>query len=118
MAAWTIGVEITESGIEGEGLARLVDVLEREFPDFGIECALWSGWLGVRAAVVTAPTPAEALEAVLNAIELGFDEADIDVNGASEIVNVTMRRTRRLTAVPAGEPLPRALLRRVRPSRR
>src|SRR5919197_913438 len=64
MAAWTIGVEISGSHIDGEGLVRLVDVFAREFPDFKADCALWSGWLGVHTTV-TAPTSAEALEAAL-----------------------------------------------------
>jgi hypothetical protein len=116
MAAWTIGVEITGSRVDGEGLTRLVEVFEREFPDFETDCALWSGWLGVHTTV-TAPTPAEALEAALKAIDFAFDEAEIDMNRSSEIVNVTMHRARRLAVVPDGDSLPQALLRRVLPSR-
>jgi hypothetical protein len=117
MAAWTIGIEISGSRIDGEGLARLVAVFEQEFPDFETDCALWSGWLGVHTTV-TSPTPAEALDAALRAIDLAFDQADIDRSRASEVMNVTMRRARRLTLVPHADSLPQALLRRVLPARR
>ena len=117
MGSWTVGVEINGSRIDGEGHLRLVEVFEREFPDFETECALWSGWLGVQTTV-TAPTPSEALEAALKAIDFAFDEADIDVSRAAEVINVTMHRARRLASVPDPDSLPQALLRRVLPSRR
>jgi hypothetical protein len=116
MAAWTIGIEINGSRIDEAGLVRLVEVFEQEFPDFEADCALWSGWLGVHTTV-TAPTPAEALEAALKAIDLAFDEADIDVNRTAEVMNVTMRRARRLAVVPHADSLPQAVLRRVLPAR-
>jgi hypothetical protein len=111
MGSWTIGVEISGSRVDGEGLARLDAVLKREFPDSEPESALWSGWLGIRTTV-TSPSPTQALEAALQAIDLAFDEADIDRARTSEVVNVTLHRVLRPERVPKDDSLPRALLRR------
>jgi len=117
MGTWTIGVQISGSRIDGEGLARLEDVFEREFPDYEADCALWSGLLGVHTTV-RSPTPGEGLDAALRAISLAFDEAEVDMKGTSEIISVTMRRVLRPTAVPDTDSLSKTLLGRLSPSHR
>jgi hypothetical protein len=118
MPTWTIGIEITGTRIDGEGILRLDRVFKSEFPDLEVECELWSGWLAVHGIVQSA-TPTEALDAALAAINSAFAWADVDL-GVWEITHVTMRRGARSAAPAPSEAnsLPQALLRLVSPSRR
>ena len=111
MGKWTIGIEIAGSRVDGEGLTRLERIFEREFPDYEIDCAIWSGWLGIQATV-RSPTLPDALEAVLKTIDFAFDEAGIDPGRAADVVNVTMRRPP-TTPIPDRSGLPQTLLQQV-----
>ena len=88
---WTIGVELEGLGVDAEGLLRLEKIFEREFPDFGVECALWSGRLGIYASV-RAITPMDAVESALNTVEFALHEVGIDMSRSSEGINLKMRR--------------------------
>ena len=116
MAAWTIGVEISGSKIDGARLARLADFFENEFPDYAADCAIWSGRLGIYVTV-RSPTLTDALDSTLKAIDLAFDETGIDESHASEITGVTMRPVSPSPASEQPDSLPQALLRRVSPVR-
>jgi hypothetical protein len=112
MAAWTIGVEVVGSNVDSARFVRLVDFLGREFPDYGTDCAMWSGRLAV-SATVRAPTSPEALESFLNAIGLAFEETNIDMHGGAEIASVTLRPASVPRAADTTDSLPQALLRRL-----
>ncbi len=117
MAYWAIGVQISGSRIDGEGLLRLEALLKRNFPEFDADCALWSGHLGIRG-VVKAQTPTQALETTLDLLGTAFDRAGVDMEGVSEITDVTIRRGTQPRPPSDPNSLPRALLRRVSPSHR
>ena len=117
MATWTIGIEINGARIDAEGLVRLADVVNRDFPEFDADCAVWSGRLAVHGRVQSA-TPGEALSSALTIVDSAFDEAEIDTPRSSEITNVTIRRVLRAPSASDADSLPRALLRRVSPSHR
>ena len=112
MAYWAIGVQISGSRIDGEGLLRLEAVLKRNFPEFDSDCALWSGHLGIRG-VIKAQTPTQALEATLDVLGTAFDRAGVDMEGVSEITDVTIRRGTHPRSPSDAHSLPRTLLRRV-----
>ena len=117
MPTWTIGIEVSGVRIEAEGLLRLEDVFKSNFPDLGADCAIWSGRLAIQMAV-RAPSPPEALESALRTIEFAFAETGVDINRTAVIYTLTMRDVLRESWSPGADSLPRALLRRLRPSPR
>jgi hypothetical protein len=117
LPTWTIGIEISGARIDAEGLLRVENVFKREFPDFGADCAIWSGRLAIQVTV-RAPTPPDALESALRTIEFAFEETGLDINRTAVIDTVTVRDVLRESWSPGAESLPRALLRRLSPSRR
>jgi hypothetical protein len=114
--SWTIGLEITGSRIDAEGLVRLDEVLRREFPELDAACDLWSGRLGVDATI-DASTPTEALESALATLNTAFAWAGIELKEVPEVAGVTMRRRSSDRPAAESDSLPHALVRRISPSR-
>jgi hypothetical protein len=114
---WTVGIEISGTRIDGEGLVRLEQAFKGDVPHFEADCALWSHLLAVQGVVESSEDPREALASALATVSSVFDKAGIDINRASAITTVSMRRAARRTSGSNGS-LPEALLRLASPSRR
>jgi len=112
MVAWTIGIEIGGARADGEGLLRLLDVFERDIPNFVADRAFSSGRLVV-CGTVESEFASEALISALATTSDAFDAAGIDERQTSEVMSVTLRRAGE-DASTESDWLSPALLRRIR----
>jgi hypothetical protein len=115
---WAVEIEISGASIDAGGLVRLEKAFERDVPHFEADCALWSQLLAVQGVVESSEDPREALASALKMMSSAFDEAGIDMDRASEITNVSIRRTRRRKPASDPDSLPQALLGVVPPAPR
>jgi hypothetical protein len=114
---WVVEIEISGASIDAGGLVRLEKAFER-VPHFEADCALWSRLLAVQGVIESSEDPREALASALKMVSSAFDEAGIDMDRASEITNVSIRRTRHRKPVSDPDSLPQALLGLVSPATR
>jgi hypothetical protein len=112
MVAWTIGIEIGGARADGEGLLNLLDVFERDVPNFMADRAFLSGRLVV-CGTVESESATKAFISALATISDAFDAAGIDENLTSEVMSVTLHRAGENVSTES-DWLPPALLRRIR----